>query len=73
MSRPKRDDRLVYTGPYAPGVTHKYPPGTVVSLHTNRFHGPSVTVLLDRQDGDTEDRYADWAIEQTAPEKGEGP
>ena len=64
----KKGDRLVYTGPYAPEVRPeaKYPPGTVVGFRHNRFHGRSVTVLLDKQPGDTEDLYADWPISEVA-------
>lgn len=57
------NDRLIYTGPYAPEVADPYPPGVVVRFFKNRFHGPSVTVRLD---GD-EDLYADWPISETAP------
>lgn len=68
MSKPKKGDRLTYVGPYEAEVSHRYPPGTVVRFHTNRFHGPSVTVLLDKAEGETEDAYADWPISETAKE-----
>lgn len=56
--RPRKGDRLVYTGPYAPGVTAFYGPGTVVGF---RKYGRVVTVHLD--DGDN----ADWPVDDVAP------
>ena len=81
MSKPKKGDRLVYTGEYATLQDYidlggsaadwtpvpPYPPGEVVSFRNNRFHGPSVTVLLDRADDGTKDVYADWPIAETEP------
>jgi len=84
MARPKKGDRLVYVGKYAHELPEvygdmtpttpvtPYPPGVVVRFFTNRFHGPSVTVKLDPQSGDTEDLYADWPISETAPAPQEG-
>lgn len=63
----KKGDRLVYTGPYAPEVIASgavYPPGTVVAF---RDHKTKVTVLLDKREGETEDLYADWPIEEVVP------
>lgn len=63
MSKVKKGDRLTYTGPYAPECHVRYPPGTVVGF---RNHREKVTVLLDKQEGDTEDLYADWPTDQVA-------
>jgi hypothetical protein len=60
MSRPKKGDRLVYTGPYADEVVEGYPPGVVVGF---REYGTKVTVRLEK-DGES---YADWPITETAP------
>ena len=76
MSKPKKGDRLVYTGEYATlqdwidlgcsaadwTPVPPYPPGTVVAFRYNR-----VTVLLDKAEGETEDAYADWPIAETEP------
>jgi len=62
--RPRKGDRLIYTGGYATPTVPPYPPGTVVAF---RNYGTKVTVLLDKQEGDTDDLYADWPIDQVAP------
>lgn len=64
--KPRKNDRLVYTGEYAPGV-EPYNPGVAVGF---RNHGETVTVRLDGPnyvDGEltTEDLYADWPVDQT--------
>jgi hypothetical protein len=61
MARPKKGTRLVYTGPTHDGKPSLYAPGVVVSYHTNRFHGPAVTVRLEED----EELYADWPIKWT--------
>lgn len=74
MARPKKGDRLVYTGKYAHEMPEvfgpvdpvpPYPPGEVVAFRTNRGVR-CVTVLLDKAEGETEDLYADWPIEDVA-------
>lgn len=64
MARPKKGDVLVYTGEYEAGVP-PYGRGEVVRFHTNRWHGPSVTVRLIEEGDD--DLYADWPIKWTSP------
>lgn len=66
-TKPKKGDRLVFTGAYAAEVTAGYPPGTVVKTHYNQeFREPYVTVRLDSEDGQP-DRYADWPVCETSP------
>lgn len=65
MKRPKKGDHIQFVGGGSSGVKYGcggYEPGTVVSYHTNRWHGPSVTVLLDNKHTDGTDLYADWPI-----------
>lgn len=70
--KPRKGDRLTYTGTYASGITTRYPPGEVVAFRTNRGV-PCVTVKLDvDSDHDpakftVEALYADWPIAETAP------
>lgn len=59
--KPKKGDRLIYTGPYAPEVACGYPPGTVVGF---RNYGQKVIVLLDKSEGEVEDLYADWPVDE---------
>ncbi len=56
--KPRKGDRLVYVGPYAPSVPEdaKYPPGLAVRF---REYGEKVTVRLDTE----EELYADWPVE----------
>lgn len=75
MARIKKGDHLIYTGRYATaadmadlGVAPEfckdvdpYPPGTAVRF---RDYGEKVTVLLDKEPGETEDRYADWPVSE---------
>lgn len=69
----KKGDHLRYTGKYAweqPEVFGPvdpfppYPPGTVVGFRNNRFHGRCAIVLLDKEEGETEDLYADWPVDE---------
>lgn len=60
IRKPRKGDRLIYTGEYDPSVTTRYQPGTVVAF---RNYGTTVTVRLDGP----EDLYADWPINETAP------
>lgn len=60
----KKGDHLRYVGDYAPEVVatgSAYPPGVVVAF---RDYKTKVTVLLDKQEGETEDLYADWPIDK---------
>lgn len=59
--KPRKGDRLVYTGPYAPGVTGRYGPGEVVGF---RNYGQTVVVRLE---GEEPEAWADWPVDQTAP------
>lgn len=72
--RPRKNDRLVYTGPYAtveeqralgmpdPRPIAPYPPGTVMAF---REHGRKVTVRLDPPYLDPDvTEYADWPVDQ---------
>jgi mannose-6-phosphate isomerase-like protein (cupin superfamily) len=52
----KRGDHVRYVGLYAPGITYRYPPGTI---HGFRNQGSIVTVLLP--DGS----FADWPADDT--------
>ena len=66
----KKGDRLVYTGEYDPEVVAagvEYPPGTVVGFRNNRFHGRCAIVLLDKEEGEAEDSFADWPLTEVAP------
>jgi hypothetical protein len=74
--KPRKGDRLRYTGKYAHEMPEAfgsmtpadpvppYPPGTVVGFRSSRFSGPTITVLLDKSEGDTQDLYADWPINE---------
>lgn len=64
MAKPKKGDRLEYVGPYALDAGNPYPPGTVVGF---RYDGTVVTVLLDREPGETADAWADWHVDEVRP------
>lgn len=57
--KPRKGDRVVYTGPYEPSVTAFYGVGVVIGF---RNYGETVTVQFDNG------LYAYWPIEQTALE-----
>jgi hypothetical protein len=61
--RPRKGDRLIYTGPYAAEVAPdaQYGVGEVVGF---RNYGTKVTVRLVEED---EELYADWPVAETAP------
>lgn len=60
--RPRKGDRLVYAGPYAPGVTSRYGPGEVTGFRNERGVAWVTVRLIEESREAGEDRFADWPI-----------